>query len=96
MDIFLPFWWVTRHLLQGAWTNAEICINSPICLEKCTKYETNEFELTYDEAVCIEPSALIIGHVSVVNDDPLGKVSMEFHQYLGIMSKKAADALPEH
>jgi len=98
IDIFLPFWWVTEHPPQGAWTSEEIRFNSAKCLEQCTRYETNEFSLTWDESVITEPSAQLIGYVTAVdeNPDPLQQVPLEFHQYLRIMSKEAADALPEH
>jgi len=98
IDIFLPFWWVTEHPPQGAWTSQEVRFNSAKCLEQCTKYETNEFSLTWDESVSAEPSTQLIGYVTAVdeNPDPLEQVPLEFHQYLCIMSKEAADALPEH
>jgi len=39
----------------------------------------------------------IIGHVlAIQSKDPLEQVPTEFQQYLGIMGKEAADALPEH
>jgi len=96
IDIFLSFSWVEEHPPQGTWSTEEIRFNSPGCLEKCTQYEMVEFSLSWDESILSDPKARTIGHVSAVNDDPLGHVPMEFRQYLGIMGKEAADALPEH
>jgi len=98
IDIFLPFLWVTEHPPLGAWTSEEVRFNSTRCLEQCTKYETKEFSLTWDESVNTEPSAQLIGYVTAIdeNPDPLKQVPLEFHQYLRIMSKEAAHALPKH
>jgi len=52
--------------------------------------------LTWDESVATDPGARVIGYVSAAEDDLLKKVPMEFRQYLGIMEKEAADALPIH
>ena len=43
------------------------------------------------------PNAWIIGHISAATEgDALANVPGEFKPYLGIMSKEAADALPQH
>ena len=98
IDIFLTFEWIERHPPQGAWTSEEIRFNSARCMEKCTKFETDPFSLTWDEAVLYEEGAGIIGQVSVIqeNEDPLANVPTKFRQYLGIMAKEAADALQTH
>ena len=97
IDIFLPFWWITKHPPQGMWEDAEVRFNSAECLKKCTKYEQADFSLTWDDMVATDASAQIIGHVvAVEKGDPLEKVPMEFQQYLGIMGKEAAEALPDH
>jgi len=51
IDIFLPFSWIEQHPPQGAWAREEIRFNSTNCLNTCTKYETNEFSLSWDESV---------------------------------------------
>jgi len=96
--IFLPFRWISTHPPQGAWEENEVRFNSARCLEECTKYETNGFSLTWDESVSTDPTAHLIGYVATVDEgeDPLKQVPLEFHQYLRIMGKEAADALPEH
>jgi len=96
IDLFLPFKWIERHTLQGTWTSEEIRFNSPTCLEKCTRYETAKFSLTWDESVCTDPTAQTLGQVSAASDNPLENVPEEFRQFLDIMGKEAADALPEH
>jgi len=66
-------------------------------MRKCTWHETGPFSLTWDESIATNHNARVIGYVSAVREeDPLKAVPIEFHQYLGIMGKEAADALPEH
>jgi len=88
IDIFLPFWWIAKHTPQGAWEDKEIQFNSLQCLEKCTKYETADFILFWDETVCLDKSTGIIGYVSALaEENPLSLVPEEFHKYLDVMSK---------
>jgi len=97
VDIFLPYDWIVQHPPQGQWDSTAVRFNSPDCRTKCTKHETADFSLTWDEDVCLDATARVIGHVSGVStEDPLGKVPAEFHQYLAVMSKELADTLPEH
>jgi len=96
IDLFLPFWWITKHMPRGAWTEKKIRFNSVNCLQNCTQFETSKFSLTWDDMVATDPQARIIGHVSTVGNEALKKVPKEFHQYLAIMGKEAAHALPEH
>jgi len=51
VDIFLPFQWITNHPSQGTWTIEEVRFNSARCLEECTRFETSQFSLTWDESV---------------------------------------------
>jgi len=97
IDIFLPFKWIEQHPPQGAWESEEIRFNSARCLENCNKFTTNEFSLTWDDTVAMDPAAGLLGHVlAACEEDPLQTVAVEFRQYLGIMGKEAADRLPEH
>jgi len=97
VDIFLPFWWISRHPPQGICESEEIRFNSHGCQETCTQYEQEEFSFTWDEKVAHDPNAQVIGYISAVTtDDALAGVPGEFRPYLGIMDKKAADALPQH
>jgi len=97
VDVFLPFSWIADHPPQGAWTNEEIRFDSPGCQERCTKYETNPFTLTWDDSVATNSDAQVIGYVSAVaREDGLGKVPTEFRPYLVIMGKEVAEALPVH
>ena len=96
IDIFLPFGWNTAHPPQGAWTNEEVRFNSPQCLENCTRAATNDFSLSWDESVLSDPEAKTIGYVSAIQEDTGKQVPLEFRQFMGIMSKEAADSLPEH
>jgi len=97
IDIFLPFDWITKHPPQGRWTSEEVQFNSPACIQNCTKHETAEFSLTWDEDVCKEASARLIGYVSAVaSENPLDWVPEEFREYVGVMGKELADVLPEH
>jgi len=98
VDLFLPFEWIMRHPPQGAWTTEEVRFNSPTCREECTKFEQSNFTLSWDDSVALDAEARIIGYVATVTkgEDPLEQVPSEFRQYLGIMRKEAAEALPEH
>ena len=96
IDLFLPFNWIERHPPQGAWSSEEVRFNSAKCLDECTQWETGSFSLTWDDSILLDTTAQVIGHVSAVSDDPIGRVPMEFQQYLGIMSQEAADQLPAH
>jgi len=97
IDIFLPYWWIAKHPLQGAWENKEVGFNSLHCLEKCTKYKTGEWELSWDDTVCYDNNTCCIGYVSMVTqEDPRATVAPEFRQYINVMGKEMADALPQH
>jgi len=98
IDLLLPFEWIQQHPPQGVWTNKEIRFNSARCLDECTKHGSAPFSLTWDESILHDEEARLIGYVSAIKEteDPLASVPVEFRQYLGIMGKEAADALPEH
>jgi len=101
IDIFLPFWWIEKHPPQGAWRDPEIQFNSQNCLEKCTKHEVADFELTWDESILREHDTRVIGYVAMVQAgeetaNPLDRVPEEFWEYLGVMSRETAEALPVH
>jgi len=97
VNVFLPFWWIAKHPPQGAWKDPEIHFNSQECRNKCTKFETADFELSWDETMCTAKEAHVVGYVYVAQDEePLQLVSTEFKQYLDIMGKEAADPLREH
>jgi len=97
IDIFLPYWWIAQHPPQGAWEDQEVRFNSLHCLEKCTKYETSDWELSWDETVCYEDNTHCIGYVSAVTqEDPRDRVPPEFCQYINVMGNVMADTLPEH
>jgi len=78
IDVFLPFEWIMKHPPRGTFTTEEIRFNSSGCLEKCTRHETAEFSLTWDETVATDPMARLLGHVAAASDDPLDKVPREF------------------
>jgi len=95
IDIFLPFSWISKHPPQGAWTMEEVRFNSQRCLNECTKFEQSAFSLTWDESVSLDPDAQTIGYVAAITPEA-PNVPLEFREYLNIMGKEAADALPEH
>jgi len=97
VDKFLPYWWIAKHAPQGPWDTKEVRFDSPACLQNCTKLGTDDFSLTWDDSICLDPKAGIIGYVAAVQTkDPLEAVPAEFQQYLDVMGSKLADALPEH
>jgi hypothetical protein len=69
-------------------------------LKNCTREAASEFSLILDESILQHLEARIIGYVLAIsaneNTDPLELVPDEFYQYLGILSKEAADVLPEN
>ena len=84
-DIFLPFWWIVQHPPQGAWDSEEMRFSSPQCLEQCTRYEIEEFSMSWDESIIHDPAVRTIGYVSAISDDPLVTVPIEFRRHLEIM-----------
>ena len=95
IDIFLPYWWIAKHPPQGAWENQEVRFNSLHCLEKCSKYKTSDWKLSWDEMVCYDDNVRCIGYVSTITqEDPRDRVPPEFRQYINVMGKQMADALP--
>jgi len=61
IDVFLLFEWILSHPPQGAWTSEEVRFNSRRCLENCTKFQTRQFPLTWDNSVALNAEARIIG-----------------------------------
>jgi len=99
VDIFLPFWWIAKHPPQGVWDSDELHFSSPSFLNSCTKYEVDEFSLSLDETVCLDPEARVVGYISAVDQkdrDPFKLVPGKFKKYLNIMGTEAAEALPLH
>jgi transposase InsO family protein len=52
--------------------------------------------LQLDQTVLQHPEAQIIGYISAVSNDPCALVPEQFRQFLDVMGKEIADALPEH
>ena len=98
IDIFLPFGWITKHPPRGEWTTEDVRFDSAGCARDCTKYEANEFSLTWDDEVAKDPSAKLIGYVATVQKqaDPRDNVPAEFREYLDVMSQETVEALPKH
>jgi hypothetical protein len=90
--------WIAQHVPQGAWNHPELRFSSRYCVDNCTKSAAAKFSLSLDRTIAYHPDAGIIGYVSAVGviSEPLERVPPEFRQYLDIMGKEAADALPEH
>jgi len=73
-----------------------MCFNSPDCLKQCTRFETADFSLSWDEAVATGLEARIVRYVSAVKQEEelLENIPEKFHSHLAIMGKKVANALP--
>jgi len=98
VDIFLPFWWIAKHPPQGAWNSEELRFETPGCTESCTKLTITKFPLSLNHTILTHPEAQVIRYVAVgaTTDNPLDLVSEEFRQFLDILEKEAANALPQH
>jgi len=99
VDVFLPYWWIAKHAPQGAWDSDELRFSTPHCLKNCTRSAVTEFTLDLDESILSHSEVRVIGYISAVEmpaNNPLEQVLVEFRQFLSIMGKDAADALPEH
>jgi hypothetical protein len=78
-----------------------ISFTTPCCTEKCTKAGASIFSLKVNKRVLSHPEALIIGHISMATTkeellDVLELVPKEFRKWINIMTKEAADRLPEY
>jgi hypothetical protein len=101
-DIILPYWWMAKH--QPCNMLAErgnISFTTPCCTEKCTKAGASIFSLKVDIRVLSQPEASIIGHISTATTkeellDILELVPKKFRKWINIITKEAADRLPEH
>ena len=90
IDVFLPFEWISSYLPQGTWTTDEVRFNSRRWLEDCTKFQTRQFPLTWDDSVALNAEARIIGYVAAAteNEDTLKQVPMESDNTWGSWEKK--------
>ena len=98
VHIFLPFWWIIQHPPGRVWDTGELRFNMPNCIEHCTKLTNTKFFVSLEQSILWHPEARLIGYVvatSTVNN-PLDLVTKQFRQFLDIMGKEAANALPEH
>jgi hypothetical protein len=71
------------------------------CTEKCTKAQASAFPLRIDKRILTHLEASIIGHISTATtkeelSDALEQVPEKFRKWINIMTKEAADKLPEH
>jgi len=56
--------------------------------------EQADFSLTWYDTVCTDPEARIVGYVMIGQHEL--QIPAEFQQYLDVMGKEMADALPEY
>jgi len=61
INVFLPFWWITKHAPSGTWDYPELCSNSLSCLKHSTKSSVAKFSLVLNESILHSPEARIIG-----------------------------------
>jgi transposase InsO family protein len=96
VDVFLPYWWIAKHVPQGAWDNPQLRFDSAYCQQHCTKSAASHFALQLDQGVLQHPEARIIGYVAAIATDPLSLVPDQFRPFLDVMNEEVAAALPEH
>jgi hypothetical protein len=78
-----------------------ISFTTPRCTEKCTKAQASAFLLRIDKRILTHPEASIIGHISMATtknelSEALEQVLEKFRKWINIITKEAADRLPEH
>jgi hypothetical protein len=101
-DIILPYWWMAKHQPCNMWAErGNISFTTPRCTEECTKAQASAFPLRIDKRILTHPEASIIGHISTATtkdevSEALEQVPEIFRKWINIMSKEAADRLPEH
>jgi hypothetical protein len=95
-DAILPFWWIAKHapanlLGEPHEVRFEQCLN-------CTEASANEFNIRYDSDIADHPEAMVIGSISTSDEkvDPISLVPAKFRKWAYIMTKEAAQRLPEH
>jgi hypothetical protein len=96
VNVFLPFWWIAKHAPQGVWDSPSLQFDSAQCREQCTRATAAEFALHLDAAVLQQAEVQVIGYISAIVSEPVTLVPEQFHPFLNLMSKEAADTLPEH
>jgi hypothetical protein len=101
-DVILPYWWMTKHQPCNMWAErGNISFTTTCCTEKYTKAGASIFSLKVDKRVLSHLEASIIGHISAATTkeellDILELVSEKFRKWINIMTKEAADRLPEY
>ncbi|MDX6284447.1 MAG: hypothetical protein QOH03_5518, partial [Kribbellaceae bacterium] len=97
VDLFLPFWWIAKHVPQGGWDSTELRFDSESCRQHCTRSAASEFALELDPTILQHPAARVIGYVAAISmEEGLQTVPEQFRPFIDIMGKEAADALPNH
>jgi hypothetical protein len=93
--VILPFSWIAKHppsKLYGPLGN--ICFPC----KNCPKENADEFSIKYNKKVMHHPEVLVIGSITTtyLGSNPLDSVPDKFKIWMHIMSKEAANCLPEH
>jgi transposase InsO family protein len=93
---------MAKHQPGNFWGDCKkIEFTSPRCCEKCTKATANAFSLKMDKSVLDHPEALVIGHIAATTtkeelSEAIQLVPDKFRKWISIMTKEAADRLPDH
>jgi hypothetical protein len=101
-DIILPYWWMAKHQPCNMWAErGNISFTTLRYTEKCTKAQASVFPLRIDKRILTHPEASIIGYISMATtkeelSDALEQVPEKFRKWINIITKEAADRLPEY
>jgi hypothetical protein len=101
-NVILPYWWMAKHQPCNMWAErGNISFTTPRYTEKYTKARASTLSLKVNKRVLSHPEASIIGHISAATTkeellDALELVPDKFGKWINIITKEAADRLPEH
>jgi hypothetical protein len=95
-DAILPFWWIAKHAPSNLLGRPEDV--RFVHFKNYTQLNASEFSLDIDLEILKHPEARVIGSIATEenNTDPIKLVPQKFRKWVHIITKEAAQKLPEH
>lgn len=91
-DVILPHWWLQEHQPAGYFDNVQ---KLQFPSEYCQRHCTSQVLLTEPRS-SKGPSPAVVASIQEATQQALSKVPERFREFLPIMSKQAAQRLPDH